>query len=123
MRIFADENVACSVIEYLKNSGHDAVCIATSDLQSNDVTVLEIAFRERRALLTFDSDFGTLTFKEGLTARYGIIFCRTHMLEQETAAVRIAEVLSEVGDLTDQIVVIDDRRHRLRSLPVKSIKE
>jgi predicted nuclease of predicted toxin-antitoxin system len=116
VRIYADENVALSVIDHLRSCGHDIVRIAPSDLSAADPAVLDLASNDQRTLLTFDSDFGKLTVKDGVTAPFGILYCRLSLLENRQAGTRIAEVLAEISDIANRIVVVGERRHRIRGL-------
>ena len=60
MRFLADENFRFDVIEFLKSNGHD---VARGVSRSNDKEIAAHAKRERRILLTNDSDFAvTLQF-------------------------------------------------------------
>lgn len=116
VKLYADENVALSVIEHLISHGHDVVRIALPDLSAEDPRVLHLASMDGRALLTFDSDFGKLTVKDGATAPFGIVYCRLHLLENRQAGTRIAAVLADLTNIANSIVVIGEHRHRIRAL-------
>ena len=61
MRFLADMGVSVRVIEWLKESGHDAVHLRDEGLQRlpNGEILLKAA-REQRVVLTFDLDFGEI---------------------------------------------------------------
>ncbi|MEM6347904.1 MAG: DUF5615 family PIN-like protein [Bacteroidota bacterium] len=42
----------------------------------NDESVMDIAIKEERIILTFDSDYGTLVFREGYKPSAGVIYFR-----------------------------------------------
>ena len=43
-----------------------------------DPNLLELATRERRALITYDKDFGALLNRDGMSAPHGVILFRIH---------------------------------------------
>jgi predicted nuclease of predicted toxin-antitoxin system len=50
----------------LREVGHDVVSISELYPGISDREVLEIATKEQRAIITFDSDYGELVFFEGV---------------------------------------------------------
>lgn len=62
MRIFADENIARAIIDWLRSSGHDVVSAAEGNPGASDTYWLEMAEREQRIVLTSDKDFGSSCF-------------------------------------------------------------
>jgi len=79
MRILADENIPLSVVKALKEEGHDIVTLY--DLGKTGITdesVVDVAEREDRIILTLDLDFGHIYYftKRGLV---NIIVVRSKM--------------------------------------------
>ena len=64
MKFLIDENVGGSIIRYLRDQGHDLVCIAETRHGMPDDQILTLAVREKRILLTYDKDFGDLVFRD-----------------------------------------------------------
>ncbi len=74
IRILSDENISPRVIVFLRNQGIDVLDTkAQSWYGKKDEELLEIAYREKRFVLTHDSDFGTLAINEG-KRNYGISY-------------------------------------------------
>ena len=60
MKFLADESCAGPVIRALRDAGHDVAAIAEVAQGAADEVVMDLALRERRILITEDSDFGEL---------------------------------------------------------------
>ena len=71
MRILADENILDQVVIQLRAVGHDVRCAMETDRGEADPNLLELATRERRALITYDKDFGDLVHRDGMSAPHG----------------------------------------------------
>jgi len=62
VRFLADESCDFSVVRALRAEGHDVLAITESAAGSDDTTVMDMAVREGRILLTEDKDFGQLVY-------------------------------------------------------------
>jgi predicted nuclease of predicted toxin-antitoxin system len=61
MRFLVDNPVSPLLADALRRAGHDAVHVRDYQLQAaDDSTILERAARERRVIVTADTDFGFL---------------------------------------------------------------
>ena len=76
MRILADTNIDGPIVSALRDAGHDVVWIYEDARQMVDPNILARAVREDRLLITFDTDFGELTFLERLPAHCGVVLFR-----------------------------------------------
>jgi len=56
MRWLVDECIAASLVAQLRDGGHDAVYVAEIAPSAEDESILAMAVRERRLLLTEDKD-------------------------------------------------------------------
>jgi hypothetical protein len=61
----ADENVESVIVQRLRDDGHDVIWIAESDPGTSDDSVLALAEDEARLLITSDTDFGELVYRQG----------------------------------------------------------
>ena len=76
MRILADTNFNATTVSLLRDAGHDVVWMYEDDRRMVDPSILARAVREDRLLITFDTDFGELTFRERLPASCGVVLFR-----------------------------------------------
>lgn len=64
MCFLVDESTGQAVTAYLRRAGHDVMAVAESLPQADDITVLQLAARESRILITNDKDFGDLVHRQ-----------------------------------------------------------
>ncbi len=58
MRFLSDENIANDVVHALRNAGHDIFDIKEEGLYgTSDQQLIQLAFKQRRIILTHDKDF------------------------------------------------------------------
>ncbi|ELS33504.1 MULTISPECIES: DUF5615 family PIN-like protein [Pseudanabaena] len=57
MRFLLDMNVSGVLLNLLLDSGHDVACVRDVDLKMSDSEILDWAVREKRIIITTDSDF------------------------------------------------------------------
>jgi len=92
--LVADENVEAAIVRRLREDGHDVVWIAESDPGTSDDRVLALAEREDRLLITGDTDFGELVYRQG-RARAGVLLLRLAGLAAEHKASIVSKALGE----------------------------
>ncbi|MEM8569237.1 MAG: DUF5615 family PIN-like protein, partial [Bacteroidota bacterium] len=76
MKFLANENVPISSVNYLKSEGFDITSIDLDDPGTSDDHVMNIAIKQDRTIITYDSDYGELIFKHGFKQKAGVIFIR-----------------------------------------------
>jgi len=86
MRILADENILDQVVIQLRAAGHDVRWAMETDRGEADPNLLELATLERRALITYDKDFGDLVHRDGMSAPHGVILFRIHFFFEALSA-------------------------------------
>lgn len=62
MRFLADESCDFAAVRALRAAGLDVVAVAEVSARADDTSVMRLAVRGRRVLLTEDKDFGQLVF-------------------------------------------------------------
>lgn len=121
MRFLADMGVSQRVVAWLRDQGHDAVHLRDEGLQRlPDRQLFSRAISEDRIILTFDLDFGEIAALAGRQAASVILFRlknpRTpHVVERLAAVLEISAEPLTAGSL----IVIEDSRHRVRTLPIR----
>ncbi|MGK7945067.1 MAG: DUF5615 family PIN-like protein [Microcystaceae cyanobacterium] len=116
MRILADENFPKNVVEFLRQKGYDVLWIRTDFPSSSDREVLEIAQREQRVIVTFDKDFGELTFRLGLSASCGVILFRLPPVTPVKLIEIVVKVLETRNDWYGYFTVVESSRIRIKPL-------
>ncbi len=118
MRFLLDESAEFRIATFLSLAGHDVTAIAHDYPHAlSDHDVLAIARNEDRVLITNDSDFGELIFRQHLT-HAGVIFFR--LRPEATAQDKIARLgpllISHQQDLS-RFIVVTEHRVRVRGKP------
>lgn len=85
MKLLLDENVPIDIIGDLKRAGHDVEHAKKNCRQMPDSEVLEYAFKNKRLIISFDSDFCNLKKRE----HYGIIKVNGKIKEPANAIVEL----------------------------------
>ena len=79
MKILADENMQREVVLRLRLNGHDVRWAGETNRSAADLSLLQLATREKRTLITYDTDFGEIIYRGNRQAPYGIILFRLHI--------------------------------------------
>jgi predicted nuclease of predicted toxin-antitoxin system len=113
----ADECFPMFIVRALRDAGFDVERSADTHPGAPDREVLDLAARERRILLTEDTDFGELAVRLKLPAP-GIVRIDLKTLSRDAQAARVVETLARLGDeISGAIVSIEPSRTRIRRLP------
>jgi predicted nuclease of predicted toxin-antitoxin system len=113
VRFLADESCDFSVVRALRAAGHHVLAVAELASGSDDVTVMDLALRENRILLTEDKDFGQLVYAQ-LRQSSGVIFIRYPAVARTTLPRDVVTFVSEPeADLTGSFIVMSPGRIRI----------
>ena len=118
MRFLADMGVSLLVVDWLRQSGHDATHLREEHLQTlPNGEIFEKAVREHRIVLTFDLDFGEIVaLSKG--KRAGVILFRLQNARAEHVIRRLAVLFSNAPPSFENLVVIvEETRYRIRRFP------
>lgn len=122
MKFLLDENQSPAIVGLLAEAGHDAVHVRDLDMKgSPDVAVLAAASAADRVVISADTDFGELL---AFSNERGPSIVLLRRQQQRRAHEIAALILANLDDVADDlragaIVVIDDDRVRIRSLPFR----
>jgi predicted nuclease of predicted toxin-antitoxin system len=117
MRILANENVSATVIQVLRDHGHDVLSVKESLRGEKDPSILARAQAEQRLVVTHDKDFGELAFRIGLPAECGVILLRLSGDDPDVDNQRALQAIESRSDWTGHFSVITEDRIRMRPLP------
>lgn len=105
-KLLLDSCVALAVLQRLQADGHDIVNVLERGADPGDASILDIAVAEGRAIITIDTDFGMLVFREG-AKHAGVL--RLRQLPAAELAKRASELVRGYGDdLEIHAFVTDD---------------
>lgn len=114
MKFFTDENIGLSVVGALQDIGHDTVSITEIRPGMSDWDVLALAIKERRILITSDTDFGELVYLQK-QKHVGIILLRlTDQTNENKTRVLTALLASHAKQLKNAFVVVTEASIRIR---------
>ena len=122
MRFLADENRPGPAVAALRARGHDVLCITEATPGADDTVDLELAQRDRRVLVTADTDFGERAFRSGLPAQCGVVLIRLDWAEPDGDNRAVATALSSRDDWSGVFAVVERDRVRIRPLPPSARK-
>ena len=108
----ADENVPYGVVKRLRQDGVDIISVYDVRRGITDSEVAELANQEGRILITFDKDFGTILFVEGLKLP-GLILLRFPPKNVEYIYKNLKAVLSKDIGFQGKIVSVHEDKIRI----------
>jgi len=115
IKILTDENISPKVVKFIKEQGIDVLDTKEQNWHGKeDEELLKIAFRERRFILTHDSDFGTLAIN-GRKEYYGFIYFRLKNVNPRNI-IKICKHLLNLNPeiFPGSILVVEEARVRIR---------
>ncbi len=115
MKFLVDENIPMELIEELKNSGYDILRVDNFKKGLKDQNVLELAFKERRILITFDKDFGELAVKQKKKVT-GVILLRIKPQSIQFLKERILLLFKQIRELEGKFIVLEENLNKMGSI-------
>ncbi len=116
MKFKLDENMPEALVQFLTKAGHDVETVLNEQLSgAKDQLVLEVASREKRILLTFDTDFADIRAYP-LGTHAGIVVFRLKDQRWQTLRGSVENLFKEpdMNVLFGSLVVVGTTRIRYR---------
>ena len=114
MKFLADENLDRSVIQKLREAGHEVISVAEMEPGIPDEVVLGTANSQGAMLVTEDKDFGELVFRRSLVHQ-GVILLRLAGLPVAAKAeLIVATLVKHEHELNGAFAVVTPRAIRIR---------
>lgn len=120
MKLLIDNALSPSIAEGLRRAGHDAAHVRDFGLQAApDLEIFSKAENEDRALISTGTDFGSLLALREKTKPSVILLRRGPKKPSDQLKLLLANLPAlEKYVLEGSIVVIDEKRVRIRRLPI-----
>ncbi len=114
MKFLIDENIGVSLTEFLRNKGYDVKSASELFPSRDDVTIIKIAHKEERIIITNDKDFGYLIFKAQLPPPSIILF----RFKEEKPAEKINAIKEIINlpaeKIENHFIVASENKIRIR---------
>ena len=121
MRLLVDANLSPDIVSQLTQAGHDSVHVADVGLlRATDLDILEGAEKDKRVIITADTDFPMCSPCAACRAPRLSSSRGASEIPPEIHAELLVENLPQVSDALDvgAIVTITPTRVRVRDLPI-----
>jgi predicted nuclease of predicted toxin-antitoxin system len=116
VKLFADEDVARAIVQWLRGRGHDVLYAAEAGPGELDSAWLARAEAEERLIFTADKGFGEMVFRECRTT-HGVVLLRIEHLAIPQRLGRLEAVWAVVeANQAGRFIVVTDRKVRVREL-------
>ena len=114
LRFLVDVNVGLAVAESLHRAGHDVVFTGDLDWRMLDADMLSLAYRNRRIILTMDTDFGELIYRSR-QPHAGVLLLRMPGANRREKVRIVQEIVSHYADhLPERFCVYRQGKLRIR---------
>lgn len=120
MRFLADAGISPRTVEFLTGLGHQAVHVRDLGMQqATDDEIVVRAAADGAVIVTFDLDFGDI-LALGVRDRPSVIILRLTNQRPDRVNPRIGSVIAErqLELESGALILIEDSRYRLRTLPI-----
>lgn len=120
LRFLVDMNLSPRIVTNLSQQGWDILRVSqVLPMDTEDSEILEFARQQNRVIITQDLDFSSLLALGGYE-KPSLITFRLSLPDPEAITRKLLELLPRIEDrlLEGCVVVVDDRRVRIRSLPI-----
>ena len=120
MRFLADMGVDIRIVQWLRQTGHDAIHLRDEGLHRiPNGEIFTKAVSENRIIITFDLDFGEIVaLSKG--QKGSVILFRLHNTRTPHLISRLTTVFRDCARALQEgaVVVVEESRHRVRLLPI-----
>ncbi len=106
MKFLTDVNIEKFIIEFLKQSGYDVKLVSEINPALSDTDIINIAYKEKRIVITNDKDFGELVFKHKKKTS-GIILFRE--IKKDKKLLFLNKILKQINKQSFFIVIKKDK--------------
>lgn len=110
IKYLADENIDREVVEFLLGKGIDILHVPEIGRSGNsDLNLMRLAHEQDRAILTHDSDFGTLAFVDN-EPFFAIVYLRPGHFDPAFTIESLEQLLALDLDVQPSIIITASRK-------------
>ena len=110
--LLTDENIDENIVSFLRNQSFSVKDVKEEHLVgSEDVTLLRLAVKENRIIVTHDGDFGTLTIAAG-EPYVGLLYLRPGHFKPEFTIDTVQALLAEDMEVAPPFIIVAARNGR-----------
>lgn len=117
IKFLVDESIEFRIAEFLREKNFDTLAITEDFPSISDIEVLNLAYKQKRVLITNDLGFGQLVFKEKQKS-CGVILIRMPKSKVEEKIHKLRFILkSKLTQLPNLFISVTGKRTRSKLLP------
>ena len=117
IKFLVDESVEFRIAAHLRDKNFEVLAITEEFPSISDIKVLNLAYRQKRVLITNDLGFGKLIFKEGLKS-FGMILIRMPDVNVRDKILKLEKLIkSKRNNLSNLFIIVTEKQTRSRLLP------
>jgi predicted nuclease of predicted toxin-antitoxin system len=116
LKFLLDVNVGTTIAEALTGAGHEVIRVGLLTPRKQDGDILAWAVREDRILVSYDSDFTDLIYRDGMAPPPAVLYIRFEPPDLGPLALRIVDLVRNEL-LLGHMVVIGPVETRTRPFP------
>lgn len=121
LRFLTDENIDRELVEFLRAEGINVFDIKEESLfRLSDRSILEMALSQQRVVISQDSDFGALIFRDQVPF-YGVVYLRPGHESPEVHIESMAVILDADLEIRPPFVLVAENTGDLVRLRLRNI--
>ena len=115
-----DENIDIEVLHFLRLQGFDVLDIKEEALfQMPDDTILALSYQQNRVVISQDSDFGTLIFRDAALF-YGVIYLRPGHVSPTVHIQTLKNIFEANFALETPFIIVGENNGNMIKIRVRS---
>lgn len=120
-KFLADENIDSEIVKFLRDLGLDVNHIPELGLSGiSDLEIIRRSHRESRAIITHDSDFGTLIFTDQ-EPFFAIVYIRPGHFDPHYSIETLGYILKRDIELSTPAILVVKRKKEKISIRLREV--
>ena len=120
LRFLTDENIDIEVLHFLREQGFDVFDIKEEALfQMADDAIIALSYQQNRVVISQDSDFGTLIFRDAALF-YGVIYLRPGHVSPIVHIQTLKHILDANFAIETPFIIVGENNGNMIKIRVRS---